>query len=125
MKIHFPLQTKDISVTNRKRRPVFFLISGMLFFALFAALVYSYAPTSQISISLFSIPLLPVFITLLFMTLFCFGTYAFRSKTHGFLIGTFIVVYLLFRIHNLTHPFFFILLFALFLTLELFVSYRK
>jgi hypothetical protein len=66
-----------------------------------------------------------LFFILLALFLFSSGTYVFKSKTHGILIASFAVIYLVFRLSNLTNPFFLILLAALFLTLELFVSYRK
>jgi hypothetical protein len=66
-----------------------------------------------------------LFFILLALFLFSSGTYVFKSKTHGILIASFAVIYLIFRLSNLTNPFFLILLAALFLTLELFVSYRK
>lgn len=84
-----------------------------------------YPPSMQIAVLGLDIPLMPLFFILVFGTFYFLGAYAFKSTAHGFLLSTFISTYLLFRINELTHPFFFILLFALFLTLELFVSYRK
>lgn len=124
MKIQFPA-TIDKVVHNRRRRPLLYLIFGLLFLLLFCGLVYYYPPTAELTFIGYSIPLIPLFIVILSGSLFCLGTFAFKNKAHGVLIASFVVIYLLFRLNNLTHPFFFILLFALFLSLELFVSYRK
>lgn len=124
MKIQFP-STIDKVVNNRRRRPFLYLFAGILFLSLFAGLVYYYPPTADINMFTYSVPLIPLFIVLLSGSLFFLGTYAFKNKAHGALIASFVLIYLLFRLNDLTHPFFFILLFALFLSLELFVSYRK
>jgi hypothetical protein len=41
-----------------------------------------------------------------------------KSKKHGLFLGFFVVLYLIFRLNNLTHPLFLILLIALFLVVE-------
>jgi hypothetical protein len=125
MKIHFPGTNKEKSVINRRRRPLLLLVLGLVSLGSLAGLVYNYPPNVQPIIFSYSVPLLHIFILLLFSTLFCLGSFAFKSKSHGFLIATFTSIYLVFRLNNLTHPFFFILLFGLFVSLELFVSYRK
>ena len=71
------------------------------------------------------IPTYSVLLLFLFFFLFFTGTFIFKTKRHGILLGFFAVTYLLFRINNLTHPFFFILLLALFFMIELLISYKK
>ncbi len=123
MKIQFHSKEKD-SIGKRKRS-ILFLVIGLISLFSLGFLVYAIDPNFQINILTLSIPMLPIFMILLFATLFFLGSFAFKSKTHGVLIGVFVIIYLLFRLNHLTHPFFLILLFALFLTLELFVSYRR
>src|SRR5476651_2004601 len=68
----------------------------------------------------------PFIIFFILVTLFLFsaGTYLFKKKAHGILITGLVVIYLIFRLSHLTHPFFLIILLALFFTLEMFVSSR-
>jgi hypothetical protein len=124
MKVQFP-KSVDKLVTHRRRKPYLYLLTGLISLGLFIGLVYNYSPSDQPIVFNYPLPLLPFFVLFLSSALFCLGTFAFKSKAHGFLIAAFVVIYLAFRLNNLTHPFFFILLFALFLSLELFVSYRK
>lgn len=119
----FPKKINFIEGASRRKRSVVAALFGIVFIALVGYLGFAVPPSAQIPY--LPIPLLPVFLLLLFLALLFTGTFLFKSKSHGILIGTFVVVYLIFRLNELTHPFFFILLFALFLTLELFVSYRK
>jgi hypothetical protein len=123
MKIHFPKKASTVMI--RRGRPYLLLVLGILSLTSLGFLLINFSPESQPMIFNITIPLLPVFLFLLFTTLYFLGSFACKSKSHGFLIALFVLIYLLFRLNNLTHPFFFILLFALFLTLELFVSYRK
>lgn len=123
MKIQFP--KKAATVMYRRGRSYISLLMGLLSLVSLIFLIINFSPESSPQLYLVTIPLLPVFMILVFTTLYFLGSFAFKSKSHGFLIASFALVYLFFRINNLTHPFFFILLFALFLTLELFVSYRK
>jgi hypothetical protein len=125
MQIRFPLSTKEKIINHRRGRPFIFLLTGILSLASLIYMVVQLSPSTNPAVLGYQLPLIPLFIVLVFTTLYFLGSYIFRSKSHGILIGTFTVVYLFFRLSDLTHPFFFILLFALFLTLELFVSYRK
>ena len=123
MKIEF--HSKEKESINKRKRSILFLVAGLVCLAALGTLIYYASPTSPFTVLNYSVPIIPLFMLLLFITLFFWGSYAFKSKTHGVLIGVFTIIYLIFRLNNLTHPFFFILLFALFLTLELFVSYRR
>jgi hypothetical protein len=124
MRIQFPTINKEKNITNRRRRPIIQLVLGIVSLGLLGGLVYYYPPSTQ-QVYGYTISILPIFLLLLFSTLFFLGSFIFKSKSHGFLIATFTSIYLLFRLNNLTHPFFFILLFGLFVSLELFVSYRR
>lgn len=110
---------------RQRKRPLSYLIVSIALFVLLAWIVMFLSPTGQISLSILAIPILPIFLLLLFLFLFSLGTYIFKNKLQGLLIGLFVVSFFLFRLTNLTHPFFFILLAALFLTVELMITYRK
>jgi len=128
--------SKSLMRSSRKRR-LSLLIIGIISLIGLAALVYFSAPTTIFSLSELSIPVsfplerfffLPsmiLFFVLLWLSLFGIGSCAFKSKIHGILIGSFVIVYLTFRLNHLTNLFFLLLLFALFVTLELFVSNKK
>lgn len=89
-------------------------------------LIVTVPPTTSYD-ALFTMQLsvLPVFHALLFLFLFGISSFLLRSKIHGVLIGLVVVIYLLFRQNDLTHPFFALMLAALFLVLELLFSYKK
>ncbi|HSA83865.1 MAG TPA: hypothetical protein VLF20_03180 [Patescibacteria group bacterium] len=112
---------------QRKRSIVLLIISILSFLAL-AYLIFFISPDYQLlvprSFSVVGSSLI-FFFPLLFLFCFSLITYLFKSKTHGLLVGLFVITFLLFRLSNLTHPFFFILLAGLFLTLELFFAHRK
>lgn len=125
--IHIKIQfhSKEKESISKRKRSLIFLIAGIVLLLGTGAIVYYIDPAYKINFLNYPLSLLPVFLILVFTTLFFLSSYAFKSKTHGVLIGMFVITYLIFRLNGLTHPFFFILLFALFLTLELFVSYRR
>lgn len=121
-----------------RRRPLLLLIISIASFITLASFLTFFSPNTNIvfsqlfpsnlpfSVMTFAqIPTLFLFFSLLTLFLFSTSTYLFKSKKHGILLVVFVITYLLFRLNHLTHPFFFILLLALFLTLELFVSNRK
>lgn len=124
MKLFFKQNSEKHLLLKRRRNPFMLVLFCLFLFSLGILLLY-FPPTSYYNIGGFHITLLPVFFFFLFGVFFSGGAFLFKSKSHGILFGLFIVIYLILRINNLTHPFFLILLFALFLTLELMVSYRK
>src|SRR5947207_10579965 len=110
----------------RKRRPRWIaLVLSLLFFVALILLILLIPPTFQLTVFTLRFSILTIFFALLFFFCFFTGTFFFRSKVKGILIGLFIVSFLLFRLSNLTHPFFFILLASLFLTLVLLFTYRN
>ena len=64
------------------------------------------------------------FFFLLFLSAVSLFTYLLNNTRRGFFVGILITLYFLLRFFGLTHPFFLILLLALFITLELFFSPR-
>lgn len=87
--------------------------------------IFCIPPSTQFAIIGYVVPSYTFFLFLLFGFLLTSGMYLFRSKVHGLLISLFVICYLLLRLNGLTHPLFLILLTAIFLSLELMVSYRK
>lgn len=122
---------------RHRRRPLSLLFIGIICLILLACLIYYFAPNTNLSFPenyvsipfslnrLIQIPPLSVFFILVAISFFSLGTYSFKSKAHGILIAGLFVTYLLFRLNNLTNPFFLILLLALFFTLEMLVSSRR
>jgi hypothetical protein len=122
---------------RHRKRPLSLLIIGIICLILLACLIYFFSPYTNLTFSqnyvsipfsldkLIQIPPMIVLFILTAISLFTLGTYTFKSKTHGILIAGLFVTYLLFRLNNLTNPFFLILLLALFFTLEMLVSSRK
>lgn len=111
---------------RQQKRPLKYLFFSILSLASIASLVYLYPPDLKFEIGPpaggFKFQILYAFFLFVFIFLFSTGTYLFKSKKHGVLIGLFVPLYLIMRLNNLTHPFFFILLAGIFLTLELMVS---
>src|SRR5664279_1782580 len=116
---------KNVQTKRTRKRSHLFLFSGFISLILLLLLIYYFPPDLQLPILNSQISTLYIFLFLLFCFLFSASTYIFASKKHGLLIGLFVPLYLLFRLNNLTHPFFFLLLLALFIVLELLFSYRK
>jgi hypothetical protein len=121
---------------RHRRRPLSLLIIGILSLATLVSLIYFFPPNTNIALPTqnnnlpfslnqwLEIPPMILFFLLIAIFLFSTGSYIFKSRTHGVLIAGLVVIYLLFRLYHLTHPFFLILLLALFFSLEMFVSSR-
>lgn len=110
---------------HRKKRPINLLMLSLLSFVGLGLLIFFFQPTAHFSLFILQLPVLPFFFVLLFFSCYGLCSYLFKSRRHGILITCFVIIYLLFRLNNLTHPFFLIILAALFLTVELLFSYRK
>src|SRR5258708_20584800 len=110
---------------RQRRRPIKFLLLSLLLLFLLSLLIYFLPPNFKFSIFNIEFMVLQFFLFLLLLFLFAFGSFLFKSKKRGILIALFGVSYFLFRLNNLTHPFFLLLLISLFLALELLFSYRK
>lgn len=122
---------------RHRQRPLVLLITAIVSFLALCCFVYFVSPTTDISLPemLTGLPFsldrflhiqpLIIFFPLFAIFLFSAGSYIFKSKKHGVLIAGFAIIYLLFRLNHLTHPFFLILLLALFFVLELFVSSKN
>lgn len=110
---------------RRKKRTWKFLIISILSFLTLIALITSFSPYQSLSLKFASISIVNIFYIVLALFLFSLSTFILKSKKHGILISIFVVTYFIFRASNLTHPFFFLLLMALFLTLELLFTSKR
>ena len=120
---------------RQQKRPLSLLIIGILSLLTLASLVYFFSPNTNLMLpqtpetlgltKYLQLSPIPPFFILTAIAFFCLGTYLFKNKAHGILLAGFVIVYLLFRLNHLDHPFFLIILVALLLVLELFVSSRK
>lgn len=122
---------------RHRKRPLSLLFIGIICFVLLGCLIYFFSPNANLALSqnyvsipfsldkYIQIPPLFIFFVLVAISFFSLGTYIFKSRAHGFLIAGLIVTYFIFRLNNLTNPFFLILLLALFFTLEMLVSSRN
>lgn len=116
----------DTSITFHKRKRSWKLLVLALFSgSLFVLFLYFVPPERVYSFSTLQFSVIPLFYVLLFTFLFAAVSFAFKSKIHGILAALLTVTYLVFRQNSLTHPFFALLLLALFLVLELLFTYRK
>ncbi len=121
---------------RHRTRPYSLLLISLVSLFTLASLIYFFAPNASLTFpqsvqnlpfsldNYLQFPPILLFFVLIAIFFFSMGTFIFKSKAHGILIAGLVVTYLLFRLFHLTHPFFLILLLALFFTLELFVSSR-
>jgi hypothetical protein len=109
------------------KRKGFFLLLFVCFLSLgsILGLLFFLSPTFQFSVGFTSLSIFPLFFVFLFLFLFSLVAVLSRSKKHGILLGLFVDSYLLLRLEKLTHPFFLVLLAAIFLALELLFTRRK
>ncbi len=91
-------------------------------FAVLGSLIYfvlNFPPDKNLKILNFSIPTVPIFFALFFIAIYELFTFILNNQRQGFLISLFATIYLILRFFKLTHPFFAILIIALFVTFEL------
>lgn len=108
-------------LTNR----ILFFMLFILCFVLLSLIIIYIPPTSTLIIAGVPLSPLPFFLMLTFGLFLAISALLFNTVIHGILIGLFLVCYLLLRVNDLAHPFFLILLSAIFLTIELMISSRK
>lgn len=94
-------------------------------FIVLSLLVFFTEPRGQIHLLGGAFPFLYLFFPLFTLFIFSLSSCLLKSYKHGIIIALFFTIYSIFRFNNLTHPFFLILLFALFFTIDLLFSYRK
>src|SRR3989344_6221949 len=109
---------------KRRKKPIWLLIGGLLSLVIFIYLIVFFSPNSQFSTFNFQLSILPVFLLISFLLFFSASSYLLNNIRRGIFVGLFALIYLLLRLLNLTHPFFLIMLLILFITLEMFFSYK-
>lgn len=120
---------------RRRKRPILLLILGFLLFGSLAYIIINFDPMSKFSIfpakqdlaprDNFQFPILPIFFIVVFLSTFSLSAFLLNNSRRGLFMALFIVANLLLRLFNITHPFFPILLIALFFVLDLLFSNRK
>lgn len=120
---------------HRKKRSLLFLFSGLLSLILIFYFLVKIDPKTSFYLSDFlpveiiaswnTIPSVYIFLALIFIFLFSLFTFLSRNKRRGIFIGAFVASYLILRLQNLTQFYFFIILLALFITLEITFSKQK
>jgi len=110
---------------RRKKRSAKYLILSLIFLAISIYIILFFPPTHQFQIFNFKFPISDIFLLIFFVFSFSISNFFLKNRAQGLLIGFFVLSFLIFRLNNLTHPFFLILLIALFLTLELLLISRK
>ena len=116
---------KLIFIMKRRQKPIWLLVGGLLSLAIFIYLIIFFYPNFQFSIFNSQLVVLPFFFILIFTSLFFLFSFLLSNFRRGIFIGLFVSVYLLLRFLDLTHIFFAIMLLILFITLEMFFSYKK
>lgn len=109
---------------RNKRSPIS-LVAGIISLGLLIFFVLSFPPDKNLNVLSFSISLIPIFFVLLLISAYELFSFALNNQRQGFLISFFATLYLILRLNKLTHPFFLILLIAIFITLELLFRKRK
>lgn len=107
------------------RRSWSLLVVSIFSLIIIFLLIFFVDPLQPMSVSILTIPPLVILYLLIFISLFGIISFLWKSKLHGILVASLMVIYLLFRQNNLTHPFFAVMLLALFLVIELMFTYKK
>ncbi len=100
---------------RRKKNVLWLAPVSILSFLTLAYLIDKTSPTENF----YNIPTIPSFFVLLFIFLFSFFSILLENSRRAFLISSFVEIFLILRLVNLTHPFFAVLLIVIFIALEL------
>lgn len=113
-------------VRKPNKKPLPFLLAGTLSFIILFLLIILVPPTTTVSFFGMSLSIFVFFFPLLTTLLYSLPRYFLVSKKHALLLATFGSLYATMLLLELRHPFFLIILLALFFTLELlFTSMRQ
>lgn len=110
---------------RKSRRNYLNLAVSLTCLGLLIYFILNFAPDKNFSILKLSLPTLPVFFLLFFAAIYEALAYFLNNKRQGFFISLFTTIYLILRFFKLTHPFFLILILALFVTFELLFRKRN
>ena len=118
-------RVNKVWIMRKRKRSLKYLFLSIVSLPALIALIYFFSPAKYLSVFSFQFSVFSLLFPLLFIFIFSITTYISKSPNHGILLGLFAISALLFRWNNLAHPFFFLLLAALFLVLELLFAYKK
>ncbi len=129
---HSRKKRPKIKPIARKRHNYAYLLASILLSILISYLFVNFSPYHKFQVpalpaggSNISIPILPIFFTLLGILIFSISTFLFIQKQHGVVLTLTILGYLLMRLIGLTHWIFLILVIGLLITVELFIIKKK
>jgi len=111
------------TVKKKKTWPLLFL--SLLALLSLGYILFVFPPGAFFDALGLHISYIPIFFTLLFLSLYGLIAFFFTSGLQGLLISGVVVCFLLFRLLNLTNPLFIILLLVLFISIEGVVWKRK
>ncbi len=113
-----------LDLKRRRRKPIASYFFFVIFFVFLLVIIFKLPPGEALIIKSVKLPIVPVFFIDLYLVIF-FLFYFIFNKLQGTLFATFVSFYLLLRYAHLTHPFFLVVTFGLFITLELFFYKRR
>ncbi len=108
----------------RRKHPFTLLVLSFLSLASLIYSILSFAPSFQFSILNSQFSIFYLFFPLVFLFIYSTLAYLLISAKQGLLFALLGTAYLFLRFIHLTHPFFLILLLALFISMELFFKKR-
>jgi len=109
---------------RKSKRDFGALIVGIAALSLLIYLMLNFSPDKNVRVLNISLPSIPLFLALFFVAVYEVFKFSLNQR-RGFLISFFATLYLILRFNHLTHPFFLILILALFITFELLFRRRK
>src|SRR6266700_3243747 len=109
---------------EKKKRSWIFLVVSIIVGVLSILAILFISPDYSLSMGDLHLSIVYPFLLILFLFLFFATSYIINSKIHGVLLASFVVCYLLFRLNNLTHPLFLLLLVGICIVFELFFSFK-
>lgn len=124
--------TKLMEKTRRKIRPIarkrhnfIYLLLAILFAISTGYITVNFPPDHMFEIANIKLSIFPFFFISLSVFVFSLTIFLFKRKSQGTIIASFILAYLIIRLIGLTHWLFAVLIFSLFITLELFILKKK
>lgn len=109
---------------RKNKRDFGALIVGLAALSSLIYLMLNFSPDKNVRVLNVSLPSIPLFLALFFVAVYEVFKFL-LSQRRGFLIAFFATLYLILRMNGLTHPFFALLILALFITFELLFKKRK
>lgn len=110
---------------RQERKHIIFLYLFIIFFALLFILIFFVDPKNTFVAGNISIPLLYIFLPLLFLTIFSLFSFILLSKRRAALLSIFVVSLLILRFFGFRSPFYLLLLSSIILLSEFFLADRS